>query len=105
MNAPDNLPVKGFYQHYKHDSDGEPHNYRYEVIGIGRNTEEGTLTVLYRPLYISDWMPPADYQSRPLDMFTENVIKDGISIPRFTLITDPELISQLEEVRRQTRPS
>lgn len=93
------LPPKGFYRHYKHDPKGPAHNYTYEVIGIGRNTEEGTLTVLYRPLYDSKWMPPADYQSRPLDMFVGDVTKDDKIFPRFTRIIDPKLVAELEVVR------
>ncbi len=89
------LPAKGFYVHYKHDPKREKHNYMYEVVGVGRNTEENTLTVLYRPLYKSDWMPPADYQSRPLDMFVGNIEKDGKWKPRFSLVTDEKLIAEL----------
>lgn len=81
------LPQKGFYVHYKHDPSGVPYNYMYEVVGIGRNTEEETYTVLYRPLYKSDWMSPADFQSRPLDMFLEEIEKDGIELPRATLLS------------------
>lgn len=95
-----NIPEKGFYVHYKHDPSGVPHNYMYEVVGIGRNTEDKTLTVLYRPLYKSEWMPPADLQSRPLEMFFEEVEKDGIKLLRFTLITDPALIAELEGVKQ-----
>ena len=93
------FPQKGFYYHYKHDSDGTFNNYAYEVIGIGRNTEESTLTVLYRPLYESDWMPPADYQSRPLEMFMEMVIKDGKRFPRFIRVEDAEVFAKLEKVK------
>jgi hypothetical protein len=101
MDILNNIPAKGFYRHYKHDPKGGPFNYMYEVVGIGRNTEDDTYAVLYRPLYKSDWMPPADYQSRPFEMFIENVEKEGISMSRFTLITDPNLISQLEDERTQ----
>lgn len=93
------IPQKGFYIHYKHDPKGEVNNYIYEVVGIGRNTEDKTLTVLYRPMYTSDWMPPADLQSRPLDMFNEEVEKDGVMVPRFARITDPEKIEELEGLR------
>jgi hypothetical protein len=101
MNA---LPPKGYYIHYKHDPDGSLYNYMYEIVGIGRNTEEKTLTVLYRPLYQNDWMPPADYQSRPLDMFMEYVEKDGQSIPRFNKITNAALIAELDQQRRIMYP-
>ena len=93
------IPKNGFYQHYKHDSQGIPYNYTYEVIGIARNTEDKTYTVLYRPLYENDWFKPADYQSRPLDMFNEIVSKDGQTMPRFQLITDAEIISKLTDVK------
>jgi hypothetical protein len=95
------LPQKGFYIHYKHTTSGLPYNYIYEVVGIGRNTEEKTYTVMYRPLYENDWMPPADFQSRPLDMFLEEVENEGVKIPRFKLITDPVLIKELENVRNK----
>jgi hypothetical protein len=103
MTAPTNIP-KGFYRHYKHDPTVDFNNYTYEVIGLGRNTEEKDdkeYTVLYRPLYKNDWMEPALYQSRPYTMFIEKINKNGDIIPRFTLITDQETISKLEEVKDQ----
>lgn len=98
------LPPKGFYIHYKHDPAGKPYNYMYEVVGIGRNTEDKTLMVLYRPLYESEWMPPADLQSRPLDMFVEDVMKDGVKVPRFKRVTDLKLIAELESMRQKMYP-
>ncbi len=94
------FPEKGFYYHYKHDPVGDINNYAYEVVGIGRNTEEKTFTVLYYPLYKNDWMSPADYQSRPLSMFLENVEKDGKVIPRFWRIVDTEVLAKLEEIKK-----
>lgn len=94
------IPQKGFYVHCKHDPHGELHNYIYEVVGIGRNTEAKTLTVLYRPMYKNEWMPPADLQSRPIDMFNGNVEVDGKTVPRFTLITDPKKIQELTASKR-----
>ena len=96
-----NIPENGFYVHYKHDPSGEPYNYMYEVAGIARNTEEKTYSVLYRPLYKNDWFPPSTYQSRPIDMFMENVERDGEIIPRFKRVTDPVLIAELESVREE----
>jgi len=93
------IPKKGFYVHYKHDPKGELYNYTYEVVGVGRNTEDKTFTVLYRPMYKNGWLSPADFCSRPLDMFLESVEKDGATIPRFKLITDPILISELEKIK------
>lgn len=99
-----NLPAPGFYQHYKHDPSGPLHNYMYEVVGWARNTEDKTFTVLYRPLYENDWFEPATYQSRPLDMFTEEVEKNGEQLPRFKLITDQVLISELIAARDRMYP-
>lgn len=33
------MPEKGYYYHYKHDSEGEINNYAYEVIGVGLHSE------------------------------------------------------------------
>jgi hypothetical protein len=104
MTKPTVIPEKGFYVHYKHDPNGEAYNYIYEVVGVGRNTEEKTYTVLYRPLYKNDWMPPADLQSRPLGMFMETVEKDGVTIPRFKQISDPQLIQELKAIRNEMYP-
>lgn len=95
------IPPTGFYYHYKHDPNGPFNDYSYKVVGIARHTEEKTFTVLYRPLYENDWFKPATYQARPLEMFNENVTKDGKAIPRFQQITDPELIAKLERMRDQ----
>ncbi len=94
------IPEKGFYVHYKHDPSGVKHNYMYEVIGIARDSEEKKYVVLYRPLYESSYMSPADYTARPLEMFLEHIKKDDFgTVPRFRLITDPDLIEELEVVK------
>lgn len=98
---PQEFPVAGFYIHYKNDPNGLPHNYTYEIVGLARNTEDKTLSVLYRPLYENDWFAPAIFQARPLGMFMENVEKDGVKIPRFQRITDPELIQELIVIRER----
>ena len=96
-----NIPENGFYVHYKHAPSGELHNYIYEVVGLARNTEDKSYSVLYRPLYKNDWFAPAAYQARPLDMFMEEVKKDGNHVPRFRKITDLQLLLELENVRNQ----
>ncbi len=65
----------GRYQHYK---GGE-----YEVIGVARHSETDEQLVVYRPLYGERalWV-------RPLSMFTESVMVEGESRPRFRLITE-----------------
>ena len=98
---------KGFYQHYKHDLSGEPHNYRYEVIGTSRDTETNALSVVYRPLYKNAWLSPGTYVNRPLAMFIETIPhpETGAVLPRFRHITDPALIADLEQVRNTMYPT
>ena len=98
------IPQNGFYVHYKSDLTHMPYDHMYEVVGIGRNTEEKTYTVLYRPLYENTFMPPANFQSRPLEMFLENAEVNGVSVPRFKLVADENLIKELEEVKRRMYP-
>jgi hypothetical protein len=60
----------GKYRHYKGND--------YEVIGVATHSETRERLVVYRPLYGEGalWV-------RPLAMFTENVIVDGRTVPRF----------------------
>jgi hypothetical protein len=104
MSARARVPEKGFYVHYKHDPQLAPHDHMYEVVGLARNTEEQTYSVLYRPLYENNWLLPANYQSRPLEMFLESVEVDGVLVPRFTKISDPDLIRELTIVRDRMYP-
>jgi hypothetical protein len=91
----------GFYHHYKHDPSGGFANYTYEVLGLTRDTESDELSVLYRPLYKSTPLPPAEFYVRPLDMFVGEMRVGEKALPRFTKITDPSLIGQLEKVRNE----
>jgi hypothetical protein len=60
----------GVYRHYK--------GKLYEVIGIATHSETGERLVVYRPQYgeCALWV-------RPLAMFTETVVVDGVGRPRF----------------------
>lgn len=64
----------GRYRHYK---GGE-----YEVIGVGHHSETEEPLVIYRALYGEQglWV-------RPLVMFTEWLEIEGVTRPRFELIT------------------
>ncbi len=96
------FPKPGFYYHYKHDPLGEFNNYAYEVVGVGHHTEisnnEDSLFVVYRPVYESAFV----YQNgkmfdvRPLQMFMEDIEKDGKVTKRFTPIIDSEIIKKLK---------
>lgn len=96
-----NIPERGFYFHYKHDPSIAWNNHAYEVTGTARHTEDKSFFVLYVPLYENDWFKPADAQARPIEMWHEEVEWEGKTMPRFTRITDPNLIKKLEEKRRE----
>jgi len=86
----------GFYYHYKHDPNGDVGNYAYEIIALAMHTETKEKMMVYRTLYpneLSNWW------IRPINMFMETVIKDGKEMPRFSKITDREVISKLEKIR------
>ena len=58
---------------YRHFKGGE-----YRVQGVARHSETGESLVVYTPLYGEGglWV-------RPLAMFEERVLRDGMSRPRF----------------------
>lgn len=61
---------------YRHFKGGE-----YEVFSVAKHSETEQWMVVYRPLYNdSGWWV------RPLDMFTEQVERDGEIIPRFVRV-------------------
>lgn len=63
----------GTYLHHK----GE----RYEVIGTASHSETLAKFVVYKALY-----GDGDLHIRPLEMFIEDVVMDGVSVPRFRKI-------------------
>lgn len=63
------LPT-GKYQHYKGPM--------YEVLGIATHSESEEKLVVYRTLY-----GKFDLWVRPLEMFCEDVVVDGVKMPRF----------------------
>lgn len=67
---------KGRYRHYK--------DKLYEVYGVALHSETQEVLVVYKPLYES----VAEFWVRPYEMFVENVIIDGKSVPRFQKIDD-----------------
>lgn len=95
------IPRKGFYYHYKHAPTGPIENFAYEFLGVSFHTEDETLLALYRPLYESEHLKKVgtNFYSRPLTMWSEIVTKRNIQTPRFSIITDPKLISHLEKIK------
>lgn len=65
----------GRYRHYK--------GREYEVLGMALHSETLEPLVVYRPLYSSPDVPDGTWWVRPAAMFTEMVVADGISKPRF----------------------
>ncbi|WP_323844882.1 DUF1653 domain-containing protein [Microbulbifer magnicolonia] len=64
---------RGIYRHYKGNL--------YEVLEVATHSESGARLVIYRALYgaYGVW-------ARPLEMFAEQVEKDGTATPRFELL-------------------
>lgn len=58
---------------YRHFKGGE-----YAVQGVAKHSENGELLVVYSPLYGEGglWV-------RPLEMFTESLVHEGVRVPRF----------------------
>ena len=106
MKIPSVVPEPGFYYHYKHDPQGTVNNYAYEVIGTGCHTEDDCRPidanlVVYRPLYESSVYKAGKlFDIRPLEMFMEDVTKNGATIPRFKKIIEPTVLAELETIRR-----
>src|SRR3989338_3141614 len=100
LKIPEKVPENGFYYHYKHDPAGPINNYAYEIVGVGHHTEEEVNFVIYRPLYESTvYLAGKMFDVRPIDMFLEEVSKDGKTFPRFKKITDENVISELRKIR------
>lgn len=71
----DPLPKTITVGRYRHTKTG---NY-YEVIGVALHSETLEQLVVYKPLYKSEFK----LFVRPYDMFTEHVMFEGTSKPRF----------------------
>ncbi len=99
--------IGGFYYHYKHDPTKGFNSHAYEIINIGHHTEiEGlkeSAMVIYAPLYeqAGVYTEGKHFDVRPLDMFLEEVTKDSKTFPRFSEITDPELIEKLRDIKKE----
>ncbi|MBV9825687.1 MAG: DUF1653 domain-containing protein [Alphaproteobacteria bacterium] len=109
---PTDLPEPGFYYHFKHDPTGPVNNYAYYIYGVGHHTEEGCPTddafmQVYRPLYEAAYAYRHGglFDLRPLRMFYQPAAWQGKSVPRFARITDPDVIAQLERIKRQMYPA
>lgn len=109
---PKRVPEPGFYYHYKHDPSVALNDHAYEVVGVGFHTEDDTRPgeehfLVYRPLYEASVYKASKelgipcFDARPLEMWMEEVTKEGKTFPRFQKITDSAIIEQLEKIRSE----
>lgn len=69
---------KWIYKHYK--------NKLYEVIDVATHTETQEELVIYKVLYDIPWKNKNDLWVRPMNMFFETLLIDGLEKPRFEYI-------------------
>ncbi len=74
------VEVGQIYQHYN--------GKQYEILAIGRLTESDILEecVVYKALYDDPQFGKGQVWIRPLEMFVEEVVINGQSMPRFKQI-------------------
>jgi len=103
-----NIPEKGFYYHYKHDSNKGVSDHAYFVLGVAKDTEDDCeedfrYEVIYQPLYdLSEFLgEKIDLCKRPLEMFMDTKEVDGKMIERFQKINDLETIKKLQDIRSE----
>ena len=77
----------GRYRHYKGPE--------YQVMGVARHSETEEPLVVYRALYgeFGLWV-------RPLAMFQETVVVDGVSRPRFEYVLGDCQIATADQVEK-----
>lgn len=87
-NSQSTHPTPGVYQHYK--------GARYRVLGTAQHSENEEWLVLYQALYgeFGHWV-------RPLNLFIEYVVIDGISVPRFKLL-EADIARSLDALSKAT---
>lgn len=64
---------------------------------------EDVSMVVYRPLYKDArvYVEGKLFDLRPLEMFMENVTKDGKTFPRFKKIADADVLATLESIKEE----
>ncbi len=86
-----NLPVAGqYYYHYKHTNQSI-NNYAYLIICVAKHRETLENMVIYQPLYETE----ANFWTRPANIWFDNIQTETYTGSRFILITDQEIINQL----------
>ena len=80
VSAAQDVQVSARYTHYKHP------DHEYEVIAIAQHSETNEQLVIYKALHASSNHPYGHVWARPLPMFLEDVLVDGVRMPRFTQV-------------------
>lgn len=78
----DRVPIGELVQHYKGKI--------MRVLGIARHTETRELLVVYQKQYKCEEFGDYAVVVRPIKMWLENVTVNGKSMPRFSVIEEPE---------------
>lgn len=91
-----------YYYHFKHD-DSDVCDHAYVIQGFGFDAEKDCEVLFYKPLYEVDILKGSDMDVfvRSVENFTEVMNRDGKTFPRFSKITDPEIISKLESKKKE----
>lgn len=71
----------GTYQHYRTKK-------RYKVIGFALHSETHEEMVIYKALYSCEKFGHHQIWVRPKNMFLEQVMHDGCTVPRFKYIEE-----------------
>lgn len=69
------MQANDIYEHYK--------GKRYQIVGVARYSEDLSEMVVYRALYDCPGFDNNQLWVRPKAMFCENVVIDGVTMPRF----------------------
>src|SRR4029077_17118544 len=103
---PEQCPEPGYSYYYKHDPNGPLNNYAYYIYGVGYHTEddcrpEDAFMQVYRPLYEAAYVyrNGGMFDLRPLHMFFKPAEWQGRMVPRFTRITDPGVVAELDRLK------
>lgn len=75
----------GKYRHYRNRK-------LYEILAVGRHTENMEPVVVYKGLYTCDTFGPNPIWIRPVSMFMETVDHEGTQVPRFEFIESAECV-------------
>ena len=74
------IPVGSIVQHYKGG--------RMKVLSIARHSEDLSWYVVYQKLYFCEEFGDQAIFVRPMAMFLENVVVDGVEVPRFKVVEE-----------------